>query len=151
MGHLIPHDHTLGCTGDASKFALGTYSHEMRFWFVMYFNDDQKALIASNKVHINGLKFATILLQLVAYIVFFDTPNLKAEFETQHHLPMEPVTASMEIKSDPDLVPKNFGVIYSHWIHWFIFCIKMNHTDNLVLEKVSPVEPSANWQCMLCT
>lgn len=91
MVHLIQRDRTLNSTGDAIEFALGAYSHEMPLWFVVYYSDALKALISQNVFHINGLVFATILIQLVAYIVYFETPELHAKFVSSFQLPTEPV------------------------------------------------------------
>lgn len=61
------------------------------------------------------------------------------------HLPPESqdaisrlVIASMEIECDPDLSPKNVGSFTPIGSTGSIFCIKMNLTNDVLLEKASP-------------
>lgn len=62
-----------------------------RFWFVLYYySNDLKALISQNILHSNGLEFATILVHLMTYIVYFEFHHSELTFETSLYLLMEP-------------------------------------------------------------
>lgn len=95
IGHVIPRETTVESTGDSSELALGAFSDDLEYWFCVYFSPDLKQLIADKDAHINGLEFATILLQIVAYIVFLDSPEHVQRYEATHGvLPQQPVLNS---------------------------------------------------------
>lgn len=91
MGHVIPRDITIRSTGDSSRKALGAYSDDLQYWFVVYFSPDIQRRMANDDIHINATEFVTILLQIAAYITFINTPELIEPYKAQHGLPQEPV------------------------------------------------------------
>lgn len=97
IGHIIPRDHHLDGTGDASPLGGGAFLTKLRIWFDVYWSlKIRTGLVRKsgqpNYVHINCLEFIVVILQLASAIAALeDAPSPWIRQLILDGLPAEPI------------------------------------------------------------
>ena len=79
--HMIPRDHHCVSIGDASLLGGGAFSRDLQYWFRIMWS---KQIVAGTKrnpsdpgyIHINTLEFLVAFLQVVAFVVILESPDM---------------------------------------------------------------------------
>ena len=87
LTHLIPRDPNFISIGDASGLGGGAYCDILEFWFDLIWTAKLRALIRSNKVHINVLEFMVLIIQLAAIITMLEDDPERVAIALPNGLP----------------------------------------------------------------
>jgi hypothetical protein len=99
IGHVIPRDPQFTCTGDACLTGGGAYCHELQFWFDVMWSPRVTEAIEQNKIHINMMEFAVVILQLAATIAIVEEQPQNPDISKKFY-PRIPKLAKLLIQTD---------------------------------------------------
>jgi hypothetical protein len=140
---MIPRDPHFHSVGDASTLAGGAVSHDLHYWFVIFWSERIRAGTKVNPkhkdyIHINCLEFMVVLMQVVATIVRLESsPSATLAEGWPNGFPAFPVLQS---ETDNTATKKwtNRVTTTSARAHWLVYLYGQ-------LLKRSPVTVDGDW------